>query len=222
MKLSNYIYRPHRFQNPVRFCVFILFFVLSFWANSQSVLVKEIDADNLSTIMVDGNQIFNISVCTSSVDRIKMESKVDGEYQSQFQIISKLQNDSLFVDLEQFSFTDIADDKRNAHKMVAVTLELEIPENLKLNIFSDVGSVNLNGNFNSIFIELSQGYCIVKGSTNEAVINTIDGNISVKTNNSLVEASSNHGEVSIDEFNNGTSIWKLQSINGNIAVAKLE
>ncbi|MAX69816.1 MAG: hypothetical protein CMC76_01770 [Flavobacteriaceae bacterium] len=195
---------------------------MSFFANSQSVLVKEIDSDNLKTIVVDGNQIFNISVYTSSVDRIKMKSQVDGEYQSQFQIISKLQNDSLFVDLEQFSFTDIADDKRNAHKMVAVTLELEIPEYLNLNVFSDVGSVNLNGNFNFIFIELSQGYCIVKGSTNEAVINTIDGNISVKTNNSLIEASSNHGEVSIDKFNNGTSIWKLQSINGNIAVAKLE
>ena len=144
ISIEKHIYRPHRFQNPVRSFCFILCFVC-FWANSQSVLVKEIDADNLSTIMVDGNQIFNISVSTSSVDRIKMKSRVDGEYQNQFQIISKLQNDSLFVDLEQFSFTDIADDKRNAHKMVAVTLELEIPEYLNLNIFSDVGSVNLNG-----------------------------------------------------------------------------
>jgi DUF4097 and DUF4098 domain-containing protein YvlB len=120
------------------------------------------------------------------------------------------------------SFTEIPDDKRNAHKVIAATLHLEIPEQLTLNILSDVGSVALNGNFRSLFIELIQGQCRVTGKAKTATINTLDGDINVVTKSATVEASSNNGKVSLDAFSNSNTLWILKSINGDITVAKQE
>jgi DUF4097 and DUF4098 domain-containing protein YvlB len=119
-------------------------------------------------------------------------------------------------------FSVIADDKRNAHKVIAATLSLEIPEKLSLQIASDIGSVDLCSNFDSLSIELLQGYCEVMGITYNATINTIDGDIKVVTQSARIDANSNNGNVILDEFSISSSLWKLRTINGDITVAKRE
>jgi DUF4097 and DUF4098 domain-containing protein YvlB len=204
------------------FFVFFVFFYGSLCAEAQNVLVKKIRADNIKTISINGNQIFAISVTTSKSDNIFVKSILDGEYQNEFQIVTMLENDILNLNLEHLSFNTIADDKRNAHKVIAATLLLEIPEDLALNIISDVGSVNLNGNFNSVAIKLLQGYCEVVAQAKTVMINTIDGDIKVVTQNAMINANSNNGTVTLDEFFKGNSTWVLKSINGNITVENQE
>ncbi|WP_178990903.1 hypothetical protein [Winogradskyella schleiferi] len=92
-----------------------------------------------------------------------MISTLDGEYQNDFQIAIKEENQTLKLSLEHVSLTEIPDDKRNTHKVIAATLHLEIPEQLTLNILSDIGAVNLKGNFKSLHIELLQGRCTIEG-----------------------------------------------------------
>ena len=53
---------------------------------------------------------------------------MDGEYQNEFQVVDRIKNGVLHLKLEHLSFSDIADDKRNAHKVIAATLQLEIPQ----------------------------------------------------------------------------------------------
>ncbi len=197
-----------------------LFLFMCRSVEAQNVLEKKLLADDIETISINGNQIFTISVSTAKTDYITIKSILDGEYQNQFQIVTEQENDKLKLSLERIGFVIIADDKRNAHKIIAATLHIEIPEYLTLNIFSDVGSVDLNGNFKSLSIELLQGYCEVLGQANTATINTIDGNIYVVTKSASIDASSSHGNVVLDEFLESKSVWKLESINGNITVAR--
>ncbi len=197
-----------------------LFLFMCRSVEAQNVLEKKLLADVIETISINGNQIFTISVSTAKTDYITIKSILDGEYQNQFQIVTEQENDKLKLSLERIGFVIIADDKRNAHKIIAATLHIEIPEYLTLNIFSDVGSVDLNGNFKSLSIELLQGYCEVLGQANTATINTIDGNIYVVTKSASIDASSSHGNVVLDEFLESKSVWKLESINGNITVAR--
>jgi len=201
-------------------CFIFLFIALSIKA--QNILEKTIQADGIDTVLINGNQIFTILVLTTSTEFITIKSTLDGEYQNQFQIISKQENNELKLSLEQVQFTTIVDDKRNAHKVIAATLTLEIPEHLNINVISDIGSVDLTGNFDALSVELLQGYCEVRGSANLAVINTIDGDISVTTNNAIINANSSHGNVILDEITESNSIWNLESINGNIKVVKQE
>lgn len=216
------IYRPFRFIKPEG-SFLLLMILLNFSAlYSQNKLQKQLSAEHIETITINGNQIFNISVMTAKTDVISISSILDGEYQNNYQITTKQQNNQLTLSLAFVSFDDIPDDKRNAHKVIAATLYLEIPEDLVLNIKSDVGSVDLNGNYNSLTIELLQGYCTIKGNTKRATVNTFDGNISVVTKNAKVNANSNHGKVSITKFKASDSIWNLQTINGDITVVKQE
>ena len=200
-------------------CIF-LFISTNFQA--QNILDKKVSKEGFESILINGNQIFKISVSTATTDYITISSILDGEYQNQFQIITKQENNQLKLSLERLEFSVLADDKRNAHKVIAATLTIEIPENLSLSIISDIGSVGLNGNFDSLLIELLRGHCEVIGKANSVTINTIDGDINVVTQNASISASSSHGNVVLDEFSNSESFWKLQSINGDITVAKQE
>jgi hypothetical protein len=210
--------KSRRIQSAVT-SVFLLFFSV---AQAQNVLEKKILAKSIETISIDGNQIFTISVSTAKTDYITLKSTLDGEYQNQFQIVTVIENGVLNLSLEHLSFTTIADDKRNAHKVIAATLVLEIPDNLNLNILSDVGSVHAEGTFNTIVIELVQGYCEISSSAKTSRINTMEGHITIATQNARINASSNHGNVTLDPLKTGNSIWNLRSINGDITVVKRE
>ena len=200
------------------------FFVFFIWSSliieAQNVLEKQIQVDGIKSISINGNDIFNISVSTSKTNQIKMTSTLDGEYQNDFQMVSIEENGILKLSLEHLSFMEIPDDKRNAHKIIAATLYLEIPEQLTITILSDIASVDLNGKFKSLFIELQQGQCSVDGSVKTATINTFDGDISVVTKSATVNAQSNHGKVVLDKFYDLDAAWKLKSINGDITVEK--
>lgn len=201
-------------------CIVFLFSFLSI--RSQNTLQKQLSATSIKTIAINGNQIFNISVSTSKTDKITVTSMLDGEYQNDFQVVIEEENHVLNLGLEHLSLFEIPDDKRNAHKVIAATLRLEIPEQLILTILSDIGSVDLKGDFKSLYVELLQGQCHVVGEAETATINTLDGDINVETKHAKIEASSNHGSVVLDQFKSVRTYWKLTSINGNIKVAKQE
>ena len=207
--------------NPKAFfisCIFL--FIINIEA--QNIFEKTIAADKISTISINGNQIFSILVTTSKTNEVIIRSTLDGEYQNDFQIVIKEDSQLLKLSLEQLSLAEIPDDKRNVHKVIAAILYLDIPEELSLHIMSDIGSVDIKGNFMSLFIELLQGQCQVIGEVKTVNINTIDGDINAATKNAFVNANSNHGKVTLDAFSNPKSIWELKSINGNITVVKLD
>jgi DUF4097 and DUF4098 domain-containing protein YvlB len=158
-------------------------------------------------------------VKTSRSNIIRINSIVDGEYENEYQIFTSINGDRLDIKLEQIAFREIADDKRNALKVIAAKLLLEIPQKKNLSIESDIGSVILNGSFNSISIQLQQGYCNLKGNTKEALINTIDGNINIQTGDAkIVSAVTNNGKVNIYPFKVKSSLYNLKSINGDISI----
>ena len=201
---------------------FMFLFFISGVAQSQNTIKKELKAGNIKSVVIDGNQIFNISVVTKEKNNIAITSTLDGEYQNKYQIATKVEDNTLALSLEFMSFEDIPDDKRNAHKIIAATLHLEIPKKLSLNVFSDVGSVDVEGSFSTLYIELLQGTCIIIGESEYAKINTIDGNIRVVTKHVKAIATSNNGRVDVDNFDRYDSLWELNSINGNITVVKQE
>ncbi|MBF8149779.1 hypothetical protein ITJ86_07695 [Winogradskyella sp. F6397] len=216
---KNNTIKPWDF-NFKAFFMLIGFLFVALSLQAQNVLEKELTAERIDSIVIDGNQIFKITVVTSKTNQIKIVSTLDGEYQNEFQVEMRENNHTLYLHLEHLSFSEIPDDKRNAHKVIAATLQLEIPEERSLDIVSDIGSVDLNGTFNSLYIQLSRGRCYVEADTKTATINTLDGDIIVVTDNAAVTANSNHGKITVDEFYNAISTWKLKSINGNITVEK--
>jgi len=199
---------------------FVLFIFNTLSAKAQNVLEKTIQATGIEMISIDGDQVFSIAISTSKTDEIKVKSTLDGEYQNDYQMVITEKDNTLKLRLEHLSFGDIPDDKRNAHKVIAAVLQMEVPENLSLTIKSDIGSVYLKGNFKSCYVALLEGQCDFVGTAETATINTLDGDINVITESAAIQAHSNHGKITVDDFSNEISIWKLESINGNITVVK--
>ena len=202
------------------FKAFIVLFCFGFgFCKAQNTLKKELKAEGIKTISIQGNQIFNISVRTINEEIIQITSTLDGEYQNNYQIGTKIEGGKLVLNLVPISFEEIPDDKRNVHKVIAANLEIEIPENFDIDIKSDVGSAEITGKFNNLFVELLQGSCTANATGNVVTINTVEGDIMVITKYAKVVANSNHGKVNIDKFDSKESKWFLRSVKGDITVA---
>ncbi|MEO1032581.1 MAG: hypothetical protein AAFX55_14310 [Bacteroidota bacterium] len=215
----------HRIIKPwnISFKAFLLLFCFGLtFSNAQNTLTKEVEANAIETITIKGNQIFNVSVVSTETDYVTILSILDGEYQNNYQIATKLDQNELILSLEYMSFEDIPDDKRNAHKVIAAELKLQIPNNLNLNIFSDIGSVIAKGSYNTLSIELVQGYCTADALSKSATINTIEGDINVITDDAVIRTASKNGKVSTESLNSSEYQWNLTSINGDITVIKKE
>lgn len=198
----------------------LIFWLCSSSIFSQNKAKKTIDAKGISVIEINGNQIFNIQVEATSTTTISYEAMVDGDYQNEFQVIATSSKSRLTLDLTKMSYNQIRDDKRNAHKVVAAGLRLKIPQQLDLQVISDIGSLELSGSFKSVKVNLSQGYFKMQGTAKQGEVFTIDGDILLETKNSEISADATHGQVSIVDFKTTLDHWILKSINGNIMVTE--
>lgn len=187
---------------------------------SQNTINEALSSKNITKVLIDGNQIFNIEVEAKPSKEIVIHSLTDGEYQNEYKIYSDIKDGQLFIKLQKTPLYNIPDDKRNAHKVVAATLKVILPEDLNIAIKSDIGSVNALGKFKTIRIELFQGSVNVIGFAERAMINTFDGNITVTTENATIDAVSNNGKITIPEEHFKNAHWTLKSIDGDIKVVK--
>ena len=203
---------------------FLCFYFLGgmFYSFSQNKGETVFSAIGISKVVVNGNQIFNIDIETSEAEDIKVFSLTDGEYQDDFKVFSELKDGLLNIGLIRSPFYNKPDDKRNAHKVIAATLKIILPKNHDLSVTSDVGSVDIKGDFNTLFIQLAEGYFKFEGIARSAVVNTIEGAISIATQNADVEAISSYGKIDIEKMIVRDNRWQLQSIHGNINVVKKE
>ncbi|WP_179343247.1 DUF4097 family beta strand repeat-containing protein [Winogradskyella ursingii] len=213
--------RPFRFLKPERSFYLLVFFLgFQFITQAQNKSHETINADGIFNIEINGNDIFKIKIETSESENIVIKSLNDGEYQNHYAISTKIILGQLNISLNQLPFTTIADDKRNAHKVVAASLSVIIPKDLNVSISSDIASVEAIGDFKNLVVELKSGSCSVDGTADFGTIHSFDGDIIIKTRKADINAKSNNGIISIAQFDVANSFWKLQSINGNITVTK--
>ena len=218
-KLKN---QPFKSSMLKRFFCIGCLFIMVVTGNTQNRLDEQFSAKDIHTISIHDDKLSSIKITTAKTDRIKLISILDGEYQNDFQLDQTKEKEILKLNLRRVSFGEISDDKRNAHKVIAATLQLQIPEHLNIDIKSALSSVELEGKFKSLYSSLSQGYFKFKGDSDTAIIHTIDGDIEIITNSGgMIKAKSNHGNVKLDTFFGSQSSWELKSINGDINVVKL-
>lgn len=200
------------------FVLFICFYSVKAQNSFQDILPQ----DQVETIKINANQIFKIEVSTHDLHEIHINSQIDGEYQQQFLIAHSIQREILSLQLEQNPVLSIPDDKRNAHKVIAAKLQLLIPKGLNIDIKSDIASVFLAGSFKMVTIQLLEGLCHIEGNAIESLVNTVEGNITVKASDGKVMAKSRYGTILLDSLNTSDVLWSLESIRGNIKVLKKE
>ena len=201
--------------------IFLFFFLLfSFQVFSQKETVERVDAAEVTHIVFDSDEVYKILITTSSTNQVVIKSRTEGEYFNNISIDAEVRGSTLF--LESRFREALADgfDKLGAHKVFVIEVELIIPENLNVEVSSNVASAYIEGDYKNVFIELKNGSCYLQNFSGNAIINTFDGNIEVAAKNISVEAESRHGTLNVPIVAQGVHLLKLKSINGNIKVTE--
>lgn len=189
---------------------------------AQKSTEKIWNADVINTIVIDGENVFNITVSNSPSNTILLKVKIEGEHANQLVMVDSIVNKQLYIS-SSFQPLFVKDnDKLSAHKVMSVEYQLLVPKNIKLEIKSNIGSVDLVGTYPSVFIELNQGNCNLKQFLGNASINTVNGDINIETDHAKVEAFTKTGQITLTQFKFLKYNLNCHTINGNIKITKTE
>lgn len=201
---------------------FFLFSAFLFFisVNAQKRTLEVIDAAGIEAIHISSDEIFKITLSTGAGKEIKIRSVTDGEYYDDISLQTHIEGSILKLESQYQEILQSGFDKLSAHKVLSMEIELEIPEGMRVDISSNVATVHGKGKYDKLFIQLKSGSCYLSEFLGDAVINTFEGNVIVKTGNAKVEATSRHGLVHVQSDNYGKHKIAITSINGNISVEK--
>lgn len=189
---------------------------------AQKSTEKIWNADVINTIVIDGENVFNITVSNSPSNTILLKVKIEGEHANQLVMVDSIVNKQLYIS-SSFQPLFVKDnDKLSAHKVMSVEYQLLVPKNIKLEIKSNIGSVDLVGTYPSVFIELNQGNCNLKQFLGNASINTVNGDINIETDHAKVEAFTKTGQITLTQFKFLKFNLNCHTINGDIKITKTE
>ncbi len=179
-----------------------------------------LDASKIKSIRIESDEVFLVSVIASPISEIFIKTHSEGEYFDNIQLNSKVEDGTLILSSEYPEILSGGYDKLSAHKVFSLEIEMRIPENLELDITSNIASLVAEGNYKTILANLKQGYCHLFNFSGAADINTYGGDILVETDHGIIEADSRYGTIEIPDFLPGRNAIRLTSINGNIKVYK--
>jgi hypothetical protein len=200
----------------------VLFFLLTNQVLlSQNRVLRTIDPEGIERIRINGDQIFEIEIYAEDRETIELGSLLDGEYENDFQITTERKGRSLEIRLASSTLSYIPDDKRNAHKVVAATLQLRVPSRVSIEVVSDVGFLVASGQFKSFLADLQTGYFSFEGLADYLRAETLEGNIYLKTKNADIQAYSAHGTVSGIGAMKGPNKVFIKTVKGDINIQKL-
>lgn len=189
-------------------------------AGAQKKTLEVLDATGIESLVVSSDEIFKITISTSSQEEITVRTRADGEYYNEISLESELKGETLLLRSAYREILQSGFDKLSAHKVLSMEVELEIPEGMRVEIVSNVATVYGRGNFENLFVQLKSGSCYLEEFRGDAVINTFSGNVAIETSDAQVKATSRHGDVDVLINNFGSNKIAVTSINGNISVQK--
>lgn len=199
------------------FIGFLSFFWLS---HAQKIIDKQFLADKIKTVVIEGNNMFKITVNTAEITEILIALKIEGEHSEQIILLTEQIEDSLKIASTYQPLFNKPDDKLSAHKKISIELTVSIPEGFDVTIKSDIASVFVEGLYNNLVAELLNGHFITNNFTGNLLVNTIHGNISVVSNFAKHDVYSKNGTIKKSWIDSGSNQISLNSINGNITLSK--
>ncbi|MDX1601919.1 MAG: hypothetical protein R3209_02525 [Salinimicrobium sediminis] len=204
----------------MKFFFSLLILLLGFTAAAQKHTTHVIEAGDLEKIVLSSDEIYSIKISTHPGTEVRIVTDTEGEYYDDINLEVERRNQTLFLKSRFREILQSGYDKLSAHKVFSMEVELEIPENLVVEVNSNVASVFLTGSYESVLIQLKTGSCYFENFEGAAVVNTYEGNILGSARNFTSEANSRHGQVEVPQNSHGIHKMVLTSINGDIKLTE--
>jgi len=200
----------------LHFTIVILLFSLA--VSAQKDTSQQLEANGIKSLHIDTDEVFKINIKTIEGDYILISTHAEGEYFNDIALNTEVLGETINLTTQFREILQSGYDKLSAHKVFSLEITLEIPKDLKVFIKSNIAAVEAEGEYDFLQIQLNSGYCNLVNFEGNALINTYNGAINVKTSGATVIASSRNGKVFLPIDFNGNHTIKATSINGDIRV----
>lgn len=130
-----------------------LLFLASGVAIAQHREVREYDAGSIDFIQMEWNQSYEVQVYTHSGDKIQLELRSDGEYQDRLTVNARLEGDLAMFSLSEVPGWTTPNDKLSAHKVVASSVIVGIPEGKWLDLRGGSTQMKITGYFKRLVVK---------------------------------------------------------------------
>lgn len=209
-----------------RLSPFLLFLIL-LGTCTDSLAQKRLEQSfydkDIAGLYIKSDEIFEIHLSTSVSDHITIGTLIDGETFESSLLKTSVENNILKIETGKTPDFEPFNDKLSAHKVLSIVLYIDLPEGMDIDIFSTLASVDAQGSFGQVQINLGRGGCrLVNFRFREsATIKTLVGAIKAEVDIAKVQAQSRNGNVVIASgFTQGYPLV-LKSIHGDVIVTKL-
>ncbi len=148
--------------------------------HAQKVLQKEWDQADVTTLIIDSDEVFTIDITASKTQKIRVYTSVEGEtYESVVLRVAEKGN-TRTIRTAYSPYFNKKDDKLAAHKVLAIDMIIEVPEGMSVEVRSAIASVSASGVFKELRVGLEDGNCDIANFLGNAALHTRQGAINVR------------------------------------------
>lgn len=157
--------------------ILVFFLLTSISCFAQKVTQQTFSIYEIDEVRINTDKIFQLNIISTNDKVIKIETKMEGEYYRDLNIITATKNKQIQISCELAEDFEIPNDKLSAHKVFSVTMDIYIPKKLKVQLEGDETQVHVKGNYKKFLAILISGNFTLTNFTSEAKIQTKKGNI---------------------------------------------
>lgn len=202
-----------------RSCCIIIFLSIQM-AIGQKIVKKTILNTTDTAIDINTTNCYRVIINTSKTNEIVVEATMAGEYSNDLALNIFEEGNTLLIDTSLNANFELPDDKLGAHKVIAITLDIKIPENLNVNLHGTSSAINAHGTYDNLVVTLNDGKCVLKTSGKKTTVKTQSGTIELFVKSATIQATSNYGKVTSDKIPLGVFEYNLNTITGDIHIYK--
>ncbi|MDT0606514.1 hypothetical protein [Croceitalea rosinachiae] len=186
-------------------------------------MVKKVIAnpDN-QYIFIDTKNCYQVNLKTIASKELVVKASIEGEYLRDLVVKVEDNGKDVFVSAGFLPNFIAPNDKLSAHKVISISLDINIPQNSNVQLFGTNSILYAEGNYKLLQVSLADGDCTLNNIIEKAEVKTQKGNIVVIAKNGTIEATSTYGEVSEHNIPKGFASYILKSVEGDIQINKTE
>ena len=189
---------------------------------AQKLIKKSIVNGDISYILIDVKNCFEIDLLTANSEELVIEAQIDGEYEKDL-LINVVEEGSTIKVSADFQPNFIKpNDKLSAHKVVSIALRVVVPEGKSVHVFGTDCNVIVTGLYDFLKVSLNDGRCELNKVSYTAEVMTQSGHISAIYSDAVIEAKSKYGRVIGTISKNGNSNYDLRTVTGDILIKRVE
>lgn len=143
----------------------------------QTQQQKTWDATAIESVSLDLNWSNSIKVSSHKDTTILVDYQKEGEYQNLFILQKKIEGKGFYLEEAKRLDLQKPDDKLSAHKVVANSIEVIIPEGLMLTILSKETQLYCSGIFKNIDVRIEHGTATFNIENPKGMIRSLSADI---------------------------------------------